>query len=828
MTNTSKTLCLSFFLTALVPAAKVDLVKLGKETFDAVGCAECHAVAADDDSVKTGPRLYGLFTTEPRKRPIIESTEQHKVSIPADQAYFKRSIREPLSEIAISEAPATKGTPFQPVMPAYPKAFLDEQKAEAIYHYLRTLNIPQESGPAVLMAELEEGAAKQDIHQNSKEILVTDRTRIYRARMAGNSARAVYVGMPSGLNYSFDPRSMTITKAWWGGFLNITGETQGRGRGLTTMGHQAKEVTLAGAPEIHKIEVDLSFKSPLVADYDTIAEFLHSDEDFAVQLKEGNAEFLGYTYPKSPRGAPTFHYRIGKDKYDLRFTINQEGVARWEIEENGEKSVSVLKTEAPGDFWRPNPIPTVTTQQIATTPISNMTLLPGYSADRVPAPTDPHGRPQLFEPMGMDLDPKDGSIVVTTRTAGVWRLRNNTWTMIAEGLLDSLGVIVEEDCLVVGQKTEVTRLRDEDGDGFYETFETLSDDFLITDNYHEYLHGPAKGKDGNYYFLLNLSHTDGRHIHKANGRFMGSQGGYRGWALQVTPEGKTSPYAMGLRSPAGLSADPEGTLYYTENQGEYNGTSKLHLLKEGRYYGHPSGLVDLPGMKPDSEEIAWDRWVPKREVSVALLPHARIANSPGSPVWDTTGGKFGPFAGEIFCGDQTLSTLFRILPKEDNEAAVIHFADGFPSGVMRLCFDQAGDLYVGQTGRGWRARGGSQQALVKLSYAETSEPTLKDITRDGDTFTLHFAGNTAKLPPGSGLSIESWYYHDKPNYGSPTNNKLPEAILKETVNPQEGTVTVTVAPNPERLPGTRVFRFASQELPKNRKDKLEAYYTKSK
>ena len=56
----------------------------------------------------------------------------------------------------------------------------------------------------------------------------------------------------------------------------------------------------------------------------------------------------------------------------------------------------------------------------------------------------------------MALDPKDGSIVVTTRTAGVWRFRDNTWTMIADGLLDALGVIVEKDRLVVGQKAELS------------------------------------------------------------------------------------------------------------------------------------------------------------------------------------------------------------------------------------------------------------------------------------------------------------------------------------------------------------------------------------
>lgn len=824
----TRTFSLPLLFTSLASAAEVDLVQLGKETFDAVGCAECHAVAKDDNSVKTGPSLYGLFTTTPREHTVLEAAEEHKVTLKADLDYFKKSVREPASEIALADSGPTKGTPFQPVMPAYPVAFLNEQKAEAIFHYLRTLNEGSASGPTQVMAELKEGTTQTDIHQDSKEILVTDRTRIYRARVRGNSARAIYVGLPSGLNYSFDPRTMTITKAWWGGFLNIKGETNGRGRDLTTMGHQAKEITLAGAPKINGREVDLSFKSPLIEDTETIAKNLHGDADFADQLKDAETRFLGYTYAEKPDGTPTFHYQIGKKSYHLRFNIDPDGTARWEIENDGNKSVKTLKTEAPGNFWKANPIPTILSQPVGLTPASEIHLVPGYQAERVPAPTDPHGRPQLFEPMGMALDAANRSLVVTTRTAGVWRLKDNTWTMIAEGLLDSLGVVVEKDRLIVGQKTEVTELRDLDQDGFYENFRTLSDDFLITENYHEYLHGPAKGKDGNYYFLLNLSHTDGRHIHKANGRFMGSQGGYRGWAMQVTPDGQTKPFAMGLRSPAGLATGPDGNLYYTENQGEYNGTSKLHLLREGKYYGHPSGLVDLPGMKPESPGIAWDKWVPKREVSLALLPHARIANSPGSPVWDTTGGKFGPFVGEMFCGDQTLSTLFRILPKKNNEAALIHFGDGFPSGVMRLCFDENGALFVGQTGRGWRARGGSQQALVKLTYIGGNKPSLQDISRNGETFTLHFTGDTSKLEASSGLTIESWYYHDKPDYGSPTNNKLNETIVSEKIDPTSGTVTVTLAPNENRRNGTRVFRFFSKNLPHNRKGVLEAYYTKSK
>ena len=801
--------------------APVDLVPLGKETFHALGCAECHSETKNDTAVKTGPGLYGLLHKNPRQRDIIETAEDHKQSVLADFKYFEKSVREPATELAISEIGETKDDPFLPVMPAYPAALLGPQKLKAIHHYLQTLNDEPNRGPAKVMAELKKGNIVKDIHQVPAEILVTDRTRVFRARVKGSSARAVYVGLPSGLNYTFDPRTLTITKAWWGGFLNLKEEMKGRGGKFSRMGHEAQEITLSPPPALHHTQVDLSFKSPLIGDSGTIASNLHGKEDFADQLKNTNAQFLGYIYPTTPDGLPTFRYRIGADQFALTFNISPDGTATYTLIENGKTRTVTTSTVVPENIWRPKNIPTLGAQGIALTPIDGMTLLPGYSAQKVPAPTDPHGRPQLFEPMGIATD-SDGSIIVTTRTAGLWRLKNHTWTMIAEGLLDSLSVIIEKDRLIVGQKPEITELRDTDGDGFYETYRTLSDDFLFTANYHEYLHGPAKGADGNYYFLLNLAHRNGRSIHKANGKYMGSQGGYRGWALQVTPQGITTPFAYGLRSPAGLATSPQGILYYTENQGEYNGTSKLHHLQKNLYYGHPSALTDLPGMLPSSPEITWDKWSSKAAVPIALMPHSRVANSPGSPTWDTTKGKFGPFTGDMFVGDQTLSTMFRILPKKDLGAAVIPFAKGFPSGLMRLCFDQDGALYVGQTGRGWRAKGGSEHALVKLSYTANPAPVpvLKDLTKDGETYTLHFTGPAPDLK----LKVESWFYHDKPDYGSPENNKLTENVTNQSVGPKKGTLTLTLAPNPAREKGSRVYRFFDPK----KKEFSEAFYTISK
>lgn len=836
------------FLTLLPLAAQqeVDLVKLGYDTFHAVGCAECHSEAENDPSVKTGPGLFGLFQKTPRKRAIIAGGEKHRQEVTADLKYLTQSLRQPHADLAIAESGPTKGQAYLPVMPPYDGSFISGFKTKAIYQYLLTLNEEDQRGPAKLLAQAKGEQAPLPAVRDPGEILITDRTRIYRARINGSSIRAAFVGTPSGLNYNFDPVSMSIERIWWGGFINIKEEQTGRGGKVSRLGQNALEVhgakpLLAPIDPTTQKPIDLSFKSPRSPGFDTISKNLHGKADFSDQLKAAPAHFHGYRHSE----IPTFHFSVGENKFNLQFTATPAGKATLSLTgtlaspqdfqlspllQKGE-TWTVKTLPASLDFsipvhqtWRPRGIATVTSQKSKMQQASKVRVPGGFRAIQIAAPTDLHGREQLFEPMGMTFT-KDGRLIVTTRTAGIWQLDKDVWRMIAEGTLDSLGVIAEDDgSLIVGHKPELARVRDTDGDGWFETYEVLSSDFLATANYHEYLHGPTKGADGNYYFQLNLAHHNKKEaIHKANGKFMGAQGGYRGWALKVTPQGVTTPFASGLRSPAGLATGPDGKLYYAENQGEYVGTSKLFLLEEGKYYGHPSGLVDLPGMTPKSPQIHWRKFHDTKEKAIALMAHSRLANSPGSPSWAHQ--SFGAFNRELFIGDQTLSNLFRILPKANHEATVIPFADGFPSGVMRLGFAKDGTLFVGQTGRGWRARGGSEHALVAIMRdASPLSTQVADITRDGSTFTIHFtAPLEGTLEPGD-LKAHSYSMLDRPNYGSSENDKMEHPFTQVEKSADNLSLKVTF----EKLPvagKNTIIRFHSGKLPATKGNEFEVFYT---
>ena len=841
-----RSILLGLFSIAPLSAQKqIDLVAYGSEVFHTVGCAECHSEIKNDSSVKTGPGLYGLLQKEARKRDVLAGGEQHRQTIKADFKYFQQSLRDPHADLAIAEQGPKKGEAYLPVMPPYNKDFLSDFKVKALYQYLLTLNEDNQRGPDKLMVKDESRSKLTNVLDDPNEILVTDRTRIYRTRLKGQSARAVYVGTPGGFNYAFDPASLSIERLWWGGFINIAGSLDGRGQKPSRLGHNALEVELK-APLLAPLNpetgqpVDLSFKSPRMDDFDTIAKTLNSEDDFTEQLAQAGGSFLGYEQSE----IPTFFYRVDQNTFQLQFTVNESGEAKLSLK--GKLTTPQTFRLAPlikgkSQDWTVNSLPAELTfqvpvkpswqptkaqqapreQPVRLTPAESVHLPPGYLAEQVAAPTDVNGRDQMFEPLGM-VNGKDGSLIIATRTAGIWKLHDGIWKQIAEGFQDCLGLVEEEDgTLIVTQKPELTRLSDLDGDGWYDRYETLSEAFLASSNYHEYLHGPAKGTDGNYYISLNLAHHNKKKaIYKAGGKYMGSEGGYRGWTLQVTPEGKTTPFANGLRSPAGLATGPDGQLYYTENQGEYVGTSKLFRLEEGKFYGHPSGLVDLPGMKPDSPEIQWKAVKATKEKALALMAHSRIANAPGSPAW-----KPGAPSNEMWVGDQTLSTLFRIHLKEHHEAALIPFADGFPSGLMRMIFRENGDLYVGQTGRGWRAKGGSEYALVVIQRTEAPLPNeLQDITRQGNQFTLHFTLPLDKEPTADQITLESWTYFDSPNYGSDENDKSKHPIEDLTLGTDGKTLKLTIKSLPEDKKN-RVYLFQSSALPFTQEKSFEAFYS---
>ncbi len=259
-----------------------------------------------------------------------------------------------------------------------------------------------------------------------------------------------------------------------------------------------------------------------------------------------------------------------------------------------------------------------------------------------------------------------GTLVVTTRYGEIWmRSPAGAWRCFARGLSEPLGLVVESDRVVyVAHRPELLKCADTDGDGRADTFDALGGQWGISHNYHEFFFGVRRDAAGDFLGVIGLTSLgDKLPITQAEVRgtldprpVLATAGHhadlpYRGWAVKISPDGKMTPLATGFRQPNGVGLSPSGELFVNDNQGEYKPSCGLLHVAPGDFHGHVAGLKWEPGFdtKSFTTEQAWRRY----KGPAVVFPHGPMGVSGGEPVWDTTAGKFGPFAGQVFVGDYT-------------------------------------------------------------------------------------------------------------------------------------------------------------------------------
>ncbi len=441
-----------------------------------------------------------------------------------------------------------------------------------------------------------------------------------------------------------------------------------------------------------------------------------------------------------------------------------------------------------------------------------------YEITTIQEPTD-----CVLEVGGLAFRP-DGKLLVCTRRGEIWSVSNPTsknpadikFTKFASGLHEALGLhVIDDKTVYVGQRPELTKVIDSNGDGVADEFNTVSDSWGVSGDYHEYCFGPAVDKAGDMYVTLNVGFGSG---HQAKGAF-------RGWCMKIDPKtGKTEPFAYGLRSPNGVTVSPEGDLFYADNQGEWCASNKLSHIQKGKFYGHQAGLrwlKDSPfaersekvpsGMLYDGQPAPGKtapKGFPEVERPAIWFPYGRMGQSVSEPKWDTTAGKFGPFAGQVFVGDQTKAVVMRVALEKVNgvyQGACFPFRGGFQCGVNRLAFGPDGSLYVGQTNRGWGSLGGKPQGLQRLTFTgevPTEVHSVK-LTKTGFDFTFTKPLDLSCVAKTDAFSVKSFTYVYFSSYGSPETDTQPEKVTAIRVSADGKTVSIDV---PDRRVG-RVYDF---------------------
>lgn len=435
---------------------------------------------------------------------------------------------------------------------------------------------------------------------------------------------------------------------------------------------------------------------------------------------------------------------------------------------------------------------------------------PGYVLESIPTPF-PSCRPSDIA-FG-----DDGTMYAIAMTEGqIWRTRTPPvgrpnqvqWQRYATGLYHPIGLAMVDGRLYVAQKPEITELIDRDGDGVVEQFRTVATGWGLSTGWHEYCFGLATDPQKNLWFTLN---TGNFWTHPG----LVSLGRWRGSVMRIAHESeKLEEMARGCRTPNGIGRGPNGDIFYTDNQGDWIQACKLAHVVPGRFYGHPETKADaLPKETyPDGKSTVW-------------LPY-NLSRSSSGPVCDTTQGKFGPFADQMFVGDVGYGAnpgILRVALEKVNgeyQGASFRFVDGQPLGCERMKFGPDNQLYMASLTSG----------LTRLAFDGKTPLAIESmrLRKGGAGFVVQLTkplASETKLQPEK-IRFKRYYFPYTSNYGAnPTDEKV---IPVEQAELSSDRKTITLTLPVEVHPNGMVYEMDLGLLSSETGEKLlhrEAWYT---
>lgn len=403
-----------------------------------------------------------------------------------------------------------------------------------------------------------------------------------------------------------------------------------------------------------------------------------------------------------------------------------------------------------------------------------------------------------------------GEIAVSIRKGEVWILERPDadprdplaigYRRFASALHEPMGLWWHDGDLYVVQRTELTRLRDTNGDGVADEYACIAKGWGVSGHYHEYAYGPVRDSKGRFWLALNARlGVRGRDPQAA------ASNPWRGWVMRTTQDGELGPVVGGLRSPSGLGLNASGDLFATDQQGEWWPTNALVHLREGVFFGHQDWMADSsrpesplphPGVLPEDITVAEAyRLTPGFVPPAVWFPYVKMGQSPTGVAYDPSGGGFGPFPGQLFVGEFVLSSLSRVYLEQvggEYQGAVFPFLGELQCGAVRLEFMPDGSLLVGQTNRGWNSQGPRSYGLERIRWTGRVPFEIHRMEARADGFFLAFTQEVdpvlAADPRSYELSSYTYLYHRK--YGSPEVDARDENILRIELAPDRKGVRI--------------------------------------
>jgi hypothetical protein len=345
----------------------------------------------------------------------------------------------------------------------------------------------------------------------------------------------------------------------------------------------------------------------------------------------------------------------------------------------------------------------------------------------------------------------DGSAAVSTWNGDVWlvseidaTLQKVTWKRFAAGLHEPLGLKIVNGIVHVLGRDGITRLHDLNNDGEADYYENFNNDVPISPSYHAFAMDLDTDRTGNFY-------------HARCGQRIDPALPLNGGIVRVSADGSTAELiATGLRAANGLCVGPNDEIVCSDNQGNWIPSSRINLIRPGRFYGYTPHARTAKPPTDQEKPICW-------------LPIS-VDNSSGSQCW-IKNDRWGPFAGSLLHTSYGKAALFLLMTEQVDsqwQGGVFQFPLRFESGIMRARFHPTdGQLYVCGL-KGWQTTGARDGAFQRVRFTGQPVRMPRELHVRPQGIELDF---TATLDPASAAdtqnwAVQQWNYRWTEAYGS--------------------------------------------------------------
>jgi mono/diheme cytochrome c family protein len=384
---------------------------------------------------------------------------------------------------------------------------------------------------------------------------------------------------------------------------------------------------------------------------------------------------------------------------------------------------------------------------------------------------------------GIDFTADRNKGVVCSTDGDVWLVSGLakdsgtlSWQRIASGLFQPLGIKVINEEIFVTCRDQIVKLRDFNGDGETDFYESFNSDHQVTDHFHEFAMGLQADKEGNLYYAKSARHAREALVPQ------------HGTLIKVSKDGlKTDIIATGFRAANGVCINPDGSFIVTDQEGHWNPMNRINWVQKGRFYGN------MFGYKPpaDSSSEAMEQplvWVERH-----------LDQSPSELLW-VDSKRWGALNGSLLNFSYGYGKVF-IVPHEkvgnQMQGGIFELPiPAFSTGVMRGRFNP----YDGQLYACGLSAWGSTQTLqlgglfrIRYNGVPVMVPISLKAKRDGMQITFAKKLDPVSVKDIANYRIQTWDLLRSRKYGSDHYNAKELKVSKAELSKDRKTLNLYIS-----------------------------------